>query len=132
CDLINHLDLRDQVVNAPRVDRNPEGDLGFCLVTFGDGNVAHVVTETSHLHRPQLVPACCCPGPGSDFAAHLRVAGMSCDGLACYSHSSGDVAELPVTVSCLVEVHEVHVDARPWQCAVGLGVQVQQRLAELL
>jgi hypothetical protein len=39
-------------------------------------------------------------------------------------------AELPVTVRGLVEVHEVHVDGRPRQGGVGLGVQVQQRAAQ--
>jgi hypothetical protein len=41
-----------------------------------------------------------------------------------------DVAELAVAVRGLVEVHEVHVDLRPGQLDIGLGVQVQQRLAE--
>jgi hypothetical protein len=41
-----------------------------------------------------------------------------------------DVPELPVAVRGLVEVHEVHVDRRPRQRGVGLGVQVQQRLAQ--
>jgi hypothetical protein len=42
------------------------------------------------------------------------------------------VPELAVAVRGLVEVHEVHVDGRPRQRLVGLGVQVQQRLAERL
>ena len=39
-----------------------------------------------------------------------------------------DVAEFAVAVGGLVEVHEVHVDALPWQLDAELGVQMQQRL----
>ena len=41
-----------------------------------------------------------------------------------------DVAELAVTVCCLVEVHEVEVDFAPGQRDIRLRVQVQQRLAQ--
>jgi hypothetical protein len=41
-----------------------------------------------------------------------------------------DETELTVAVRGLVEVHEVHVDGRPRQRPVVLGVQVQQRLAQ--
>ncbi|MDI2023447.1 hypothetical protein PJL18_03995 [Paenarthrobacter nicotinovorans] len=55
---------------------------------------------------------------------------MPDDGLPRHAEARLDVPELAVAVGCLVEVHEVEVDVRPGEVAVGLGVQVQQRLAE--
>ena len=42
------------------------------------------------------------------------------------------MAELDVSVSALVEVHEVHVDFVPGDFGVVLGVEVEERLLQLL
>jgi hypothetical protein len=52
------------------------------------------------------------------------------DGLARDAETRLDVAELPVAVGGLVEVHEVEVDLGPGQLDVRLRVQVQQRLLQ--
>jgi len=55
---------------------------------------------------------------------------MADDGGAFHPDPGLDVGELAIAVRRLVEVHEVHVDGRPGQLDVGLGVQVQQRLLQ--
>ena len=53
--------------------------------------------------------------PGIDFTLHALVGWVTNYYLASDIHAAEDVGILTVTVSCLVEVHEVHVDGCPWQ-----------------
>ena len=57
---------------------------------------------------------------------------MADNNLAAQTHAGADMAELAVAVSALVEVHEVHVDFIPGYLGIELGVEMQQRLGELL
>jgi hypothetical protein len=60
------VDSSDEVVDAERVDGHTEADLRLDLVTFGDGDVAHVVAETHEPQRAQLGEAAGGARPGCD------------------------------------------------------------------
>ena len=128
--LVDRVDDLDQVVDAVRVDRDAETQLRLDLVALGDRDVAHVVAEAGELERTHLGGTCGGPGPDADATADVRVADVADDGLARDAEAGLDVAELPVAVRGLVEVHEVHVDRRPRNVTVGLRVQVEERLAQ--
>ncbi len=123
--VVGAVDRVDEVVDAVGVDRHPEPQLRIDLVALGDRDVTHVVAEAG---QPQAVQVGqpdggACPVVDASHDGGIRdVAG---DRLAGDPETGLDVAELPVAVGGLVEVHEVHVDGRPGQLAVELGVQVQ-------
>ena len=48
------------------------------------------------------------------------------------THTGADMSEFAVTVSRLVQVHEIHVHCIPRNFLVELSMQVQQRLLQLL
>ena len=100
----------DQVVDAVGVDRHAEPQLGLDLVALGDRDVAHVVAEPGQPQRAQLRASGGGPRPRPDPLGHRGIADVPGDGLAGHAEPGLDVAELPVAVRRLVEVHEVHVD----------------------
>ena len=108
-DLVHH---GDQVVHAVGVDRDPEPQLGLDLVALGDRDVAHVVPEPGQLEPAYGGGAQRGPLPGRDPPTDHRVADVADHGLARHPEPGLDVAELPVAVGGLVQVHEVHVDGR--------------------
>ena len=55
---------------------------------------------------------------------------MACDDLAGKAHAGVKKSGLAVAMSRLVEVHEIHVDLRPWQIPIELGMQMQEWLAQ--
>nr|BFE71292.1 hypothetical protein GCM10020092_045930 [Actinoplanes digitatis] len=126
----HRVDDGDQVVHPVRVDGDAEPQLGLDLVALGDRHVPHVVAEAREPQAAQALHAGRGPGPAVDAGHHARVGGVPRHGFAGHAHPGLYVAELPVAVRGLVEVHEVHVDGRPGQRLVQLGVQVQQRLAQ--
>jgi hypothetical protein len=117
----------DEVVDSPGVDRYAEADLGIDLVTLGDGDVAHVVAEPGQLERTEGGEAAGGALPSGDPGRHPLIGDVADHSLAGHAGAGLDVAELPVAVCGLVQVHEVHVDLGPRQPRVRLGVQVQQR-----
>ena len=60
-----------------------------------------------------------------------RVLPVADDRLAAAPQAGLDERELAVAVGGLVQVHEVHVDVGPRQVAVVLGVEVDERLAQV-
>ena len=98
------------------------------------------VTATSRMLSPKRASARCwsvwCPAAARAHrptdAWTLGIGDVAEHRLALDAHAGLDERELAVAVGGLVQVHEVHVDGRPRQRLVGLGVQVQQRLAERL
>ncbi len=121
---------RDEVVDAPGVDRDAELELGLRLVALGDRHVAHVVAEAGDLELVDRGPAGGGSHPRADAGAHGLGAHVADDRLADDAEARLDVAELAVAVRGLVQVHEVHVDAAPGQRDVGLRVQVEEGLLQ--
>jgi hypothetical protein len=104
--------------------------LGLRLVALGDRDVAHVVAEAGDLQLVHGGPAGGGAHPRADALPHRLRAHVADHGLADDAEARLDVAELPVAVRGLVEVHEVHVDAAPGQRDVGLRVQVEEGLLQ--
>ncbi len=82
------------------------------------------------LRLREHVPAAGGAGPGGEALVDFRVFPMADHDLARQAQARADVTELAAAVGGLVQVHEIHVDVRPRDVAVELGVQVGQRLAE--
>ena len=105
---------------------------GLYLVAVGNGNVVHLVAETENEHILRICPCCGNTLPYGDFLLCLGVGPVADNHLAAQTHAGADVSEFAVAVSALVEVHEVHVDLVPGNLGIELGVEMQQRLGELL
>ena len=61
---------------------------------------------------------------------NLGILPMTDDHLARFSHAAADIAEFAVAMGRLVQIHEVHVDRRPGQVPVELGVEMHEGLVE--
>ena len=119
-----------KLVDSPGVDLDTQLDLRFGLVTFGDSDVAHVVAKAGEFHVLRSPAAKRGAGPHLNAIAGGLVTHVAHNGGARDAHPGLDVGVLAVTVSCLVEVHEVKVDTAPRQFHVGLGVEVEQWLRD--
>ena len=123
-------DASSQLADAVAVDREPEAGLGLDLVALGDGDLAHVVAEPRDPQVPGLVRARGRARPRPDAGLDTLVLPVPHDDLPRVPQTRDDVGELAIAVRGLVEVHEVHVDLGPRQVPTGLGVQMEERLAE--
>ena len=131
CGIGRRVDEGGEVHDAPRVDLRPEDGLGLGLVALGHRDVAHVVAEAGDAHVARRRPPCRGAAPVADpIEVTVGIGDMADDRGPGDPEPGLDVAELPVAVGGLVEVHEVEVDRAPRQLLVGLGVQVQHRLVE--
>ena len=123
---------RDEVVDAVGVDRDAELDLRRDLVALGDRDVTHVVAEPGEPQAVQVGGTESCAAPARDPATNAGVVDVAGDRVTADVDAGLDVAELPVTVRSLVQVHEVHVHGGPGELHLGLRVQVQERLGQCL
>lgn len=76
------------------------------------------------------MPSDCSEDLGAYPGLHALVDGVANHNLPVHAHARQDVREFSVTMSSLIEVHEVHVNGCPGQRLPGLSVQVQQWLAK--
>ena len=111
--------------NGAIVDVIAQHLLGTHLITIGNGNIVHLVAETKDQHVLSVCPTGTNPCPYGDVLLSLLLLPMANHYLARNSESCTDMSELAVTVSALVEVHEVHVDFVPWNFRVILCVEVE-------
>ena len=126
----NFGDGLDQLADTVAVHLHAEADLGFDLVAFGHGHLPHVVAQPGDLQTSHLAQAHGRPHPGGDAILDLFVLPMPDDDLPRLAQAGADESELAVAVGGLVQVHEIHVDRRPRQITMELGMQVGQRLDE--
>jgi len=130
--VFNFLDNSYEVANTITVDRIAELLLGFDLVAFGDGHFTHVVAKASDFHSLHIVPGAGGSHPDTDAFLDFFILPVADDDLAVQTHPSTDKPEFAVAVSGLIEVHEVHIDTRPGQVAIELGMQMQEGFLEIL
>ena len=101
-------------------------------VTIGNGYVVHVHTEHQAAYVVGIGNGSSNARPYCNAILSLGALPVTNDNLAGNTHAAADVTEFDVTVSRLVEVHEVHVNSVPRQLGVVLGVEVEQRLLQSL
>ena len=128
--VVHVADRRRQLADAVPVDRDAEANLRLDLVAVRARDLAHVVAEAGDAQRLRLMPAAGRSRPGADPLEDGRVGPVPGDGLPSEPHPRREVAEFPVAVRRLVQVHEVHVDLGPRELAVELRVEVEERLLE--
>ena len=120
----------NQIAHSVSVHRISEAHLGFDLVTLCDRDFAHVVAEARDLQMLRVVPCARRTQPGCEFVGDIFVLPESDDYLPPHASAAGEKSKLAIAVCRLIQIHEVHVDRRPWQLAVELRVQMHKRLAE--
>ena len=55
---------------------------------------------------------------------------MSDDHLSRFVQTRHNVAKFAVAVGALIEIHEIHVDLRPWNLRIKLRMKVENRLVQ--
>src|ERR1700728_1524695 len=102
-----------QIPDAVSVHGISQLDLGGDLVSFGYGDVPHVVTKTCNLEALSVVPGAGRAHPCAHFRVDLGILPVADDNFGMKPHPGPDESELPVAVSRLIQIHKVHVDRRP-------------------
>src|SRR5690625_4027967 len=128
-DSINH---GGQLTQTKGVHFIAEVTLGSHFIAFGYRYLPHVVTKSGHFQGLSLGPTHSYAQPIIDFLLNALLLPMANDHTTILAQTGADVAELPVTVGTLVQVHVIHVDFGPGQLGVELGVQMHVRLIERL
>ena len=94
-------------------------------VAIGNGHIVHVHTE----HQTADVMGIGNTGTNTSPDGYLTLSSLvlpvAANHLAGNAHAGADVSELNVTVSRLVQVHEVHIHRVPGNLGVVLGVEVE-------
>ncbi len=126
------VDGADEVADAIPVGREAQPADGLDLVAVGHRDVAHVLAEPGDAAAVPIVPCPRRPRPGPDPVLDLGVRPVAGDDRPLQPQPGGHEPELPVAVGGLVEVHEVHVDRRPRDVAMVLGMEVEERLVQAL
>ena len=121
----------DEITDPVGVDREAEAGLGSHLVTVGNGDLTHVISEPDVAALLPVGPGARHAHPRGDTVLHLGIAPVTYHDLAWQPESGVDESMFPVAMRGLVEIHEVHVDLGPGQVLIELGREVEQRLAKL-
>ena len=101
-------------------------------VAIGDGHIVHVHTEHQTAHVVGISHTGSHTCPDGNLLLGVLVLPVAADHLAGNAHTGADMSELDITVSTLVEVHEVHVHGLPGDLSVVLCVEVEEGLLQLL
>src|SRR5512135_113303 len=75
----------------------------------------------------QVTPRARGPHPCFKLGENIFVVPIAYNDLSVELHPAPNEPELPIAMCRLIEVHEIHVDARPWQLGTELSVQMEER-----
>ena len=106
--------------------------LKFYAVAISNCNVVHVHAEHKATYVVSVSNGCCYTCPDSNFLLCFLALPIANDNLAWNTHTAANVTEFYITVSTLVEVHEVHVHSIPRYFGIILCMEVQHWLVETL
>ena len=101
-------------------------------VAVRDGHVVHIHAEHQATDLAGVSESGAHAGPDGDAALGFGALPVADHDFARDAHPGADVPELDVAVGALVEVHEIHVDLVPGDLGVVLGMEMEQRLAQVL
>ena len=102
-----------------------EFDLSLYFVTFCYGNVSHVVSYTHNTYMAAFDDTNCCTHPVTDSFLCFFVFPVTHDDFTVLMKACENMSEFTVAMSCLVLIHEVHIDGVVWDFTVELCVKVK-------
>ena len=106
--------------------------LELYAVTIGYGHVVHVHTKHQAAYVTSVGNTYCHASPNGNFLLSLFALPVAANHLAGNTHTGADMTELNITVSTLVQVHEVHIHRFPGDFSVKLSVEVEKRFLQSL
>ena len=122
--IADRINFLGQIADPVPVDRVAKLHLRRNFVALGDSDFTHIVGEASEFCTLCIVPSGGDPHPDSDAFEHVFVFPMTDDDLTVQAHTGTDETELASAMSGLVEIHEIHVDGRPRDFGVKLGMKL--------
>ena len=129
--LIRHLVSQGcDLADAPVLDLPAVPDLRLKTVSVGHCHIAHVIAEGRDSQISGEADGLRHLSELADLRDDTVVLVVSRNHLVGDAESRKNVAVLSVAVSCLVQVHEIHVDLVVGKLLIRLGVQMQQGLGQ--
>jgi hypothetical protein len=113
------------------IDGKPKTHFSGNLIAFGHRDLPHVVAKADKFRPLPIVPGAGGPHPIRHPRNDGGILPMTCHDLPGQAHSRVQEARLPISMRRLVKIHEIHVDGIPRQVAIELGVQMQERFAQV-
>ena len=111
-----------QGINAICFDRHTECNLCAGLISICNCNEAHIVTKARDFKILSGVPTNGSAHPMRNSSRDSCIADMSRHNFAGQMQTRLDMSMFAITMRCLVEVHEIHINGFPWQSRVRLGM----------
>jgi hypothetical protein len=121
-----------QISPTIAVHRIAQPNLCLDFVALGNGDVSHVVSEARDFEMLSVVPGARRAGPGGQLLDDVSILPVADDYFAIQAQPAADESELAIAMGGLIEIHEIHVDRRPRQIAIELGMQVDKGFRERL
>ena len=106
--------------------------LELYAVAISHGHIVHVHTEHQTANVLGISHTGSHTSPNGNLLLSLFILPVAANHLTGNAHTGADMTELDVTVSTLVQVHEIHVDLIPGDLSVILCVEMEQRLLQCL
>ena len=97
-----------EISHTVSIDGIAELDFSADLVALRDRDIAHVVAKADDLQSLRIVPRTGSTEPCTGLRLHLSILPEADNDLAFQTHAGPDEAELPIAMSGLVQIHEVH------------------------
>ena len=119
-----------KISHAVSIDGIAQLDFSADLVAFRDRDISHVVAEADDLQSLRIVPCTGSAEPCAGLGLNLSILPEADNDFPFQTHAGPDEAELPIAMSGLVQIHEVHIDGGPGQFLIELRVQMKQRPVE--
>jgi hypothetical protein len=112
----------DQISHPISIDIIAKPQLGFDFVPLGHGHVTHVIPKAGDFRALPVCPGTGGTDPNTNLFLNFILLPVTNNDFTIKSHATTDEAKFPVTVGSLVQIHEIHVDGRPGNLTVELGV----------
>jgi hypothetical protein len=129
-DITGIVDCLDQIAHPVTIHIISKFYLSLDLVAFGHGYITHVVAKACNFCALPISPRGRSTRPHAQLHLHIIIPPMTNNDLALQSHAAANEAKLTVTMCCLIEIHEIHVNLSPGNFAIVLRVQMCERLFE--
>ena len=95
-------------------------DLSLYLVTLCNCHISHIVSYTHYTDVAALYHTDCYTLPWCNLFLYYRIWPVSHNDLSLDAHTCNNVSPLSVTVSCLILIHEVHINWIIWNLLIVL------------
>ncbi|MMZ49624.1 hypothetical protein D1872_113260 [compost metagenome] len=122
---LHSIDVLNKVANSEVVNGPSKLNLGFDLITFRNANITHIVAKAGDFDIEAFVISNRYIHPLCDLFLHFCTFPVTYNHFILFLQAGVDKPIFTVTMSCLIEVHEVHVNCSPRNAFIVLCGQMK-------